>query len=744
MLYECAFHIQAFGTRNITETKDLIHKLLTTKHTDNVITIQAGVIEITHIEPGICPEDTTKGIYGEYIWPSGEPEQNTSIGCYKNPAKKGYRQCDLDPDSEKATWRDPDFSKCKPVFTFSNLGDLIVTANNTADVVGIIEDLVNSELGSDGSLTGEELNTVVDKLAEVMGVATVTPELGSKIIGIISDLLGSDTVLSAVGNRILNLIESVGNKMFFSGESANVTVPSLAVSMVNVDPDQFHGLTFGVSSFSTGLVPEIFVNQSFVSDPFEGAVASISLPSALETILHNNGNRRRVQFQFYGVQELFKDMESNLTLNTYVVSASVSNSLVSNLNESVVVILRHLKPKETSDRVQCVYWDFQKNNGQGGWSSQGCETESRSAYLTSCRCNHLTHFGVLLVSEVACVVLQDVSRTPISEKDRQILSIISYLGCGVSSIFLGINLLTYTAFGKLRKDYPSKILLNLSGALLGLNMVFLLNSWLSSFNNYGLCITTAVTLHYFMLASFTWMALEAVHMYFALVKVFNIYVPSYILKFCALGWGLPLVIVSLVLAIDMDAYGNDSSRKSADDLQNSESFCWLQSNVVFYITVLAFVLLVMLINLSVFIVVLVQIRNMRTNKPAGNKGSMLQDLRAAASLTFLLGLTWPLAFFALGPAKVPLLYFFSILNSLQGFFIFVFHCLMKENVRKQWRIHLCCGRFRLNDYSDWSRSVTCDRSKQNQLVNSPSLRSVDTSSSRKISESSTGSAPVHF
>ena len=73
--------------------------------------------------------------------------------------------------------------------------------DNTADVVGTIKELVNSELASDGSLTGEELNTVVDKLAEVMGVATVTSELGSKIIGIIGDLLGSNTVLSAVDNR---------------------------------------------------------------------------------------------------------------------------------------------------------------------------------------------------------------------------------------------------------------------------------------------------------------------------------------------------------------------------------------------------------------------------------------------------------------------------------------------------------------------------------------------------------------
>lgn len=34
-----------------------------------------------------------------------------------------------------------------------------------------------------------------------------------------------------------------------------------------------------------------------------------------------------------------------------------------------------------------------------------------------------------------------------------------------------------------------------------------------------------------------WMGLEAVHMYLALVKVFNVYIPSYMLKFCAVGWG---------------------------------------------------------------------------------------------------------------------------------------------------------------------------------------------------------------
>lgn len=94
-----------------------------------------------------------------------------------------------------------------------------------------------------------------------------------------------------------------------------------------------------------------------------------------------------------------------------------------------------------------------------------------------------------------------------------------------------------TSRRKVRQDYPSKILINLSVALLGLSMMFLLNSWLSSFSNYDLCISTAAVLHYFLLASFTWMGLEAVHMYLALVRIFNSYVSFYMLKLCAVGWG---------------------------------------------------------------------------------------------------------------------------------------------------------------------------------------------------------------
>lgn len=90
---------------------------------------------------------------------------------------------------------------------------------------------------------------------------------------------------------------------------------------------------------------------------------------------------------------------------------------------------------------------------------------------------------------------------------------------------------------KLRRDYPSKILMNLSSSLLLLNLVFLLDGWLASLGGGLLCRGVAALLHYFLLTSFTWMGLESVHMYIALVKVFNTYIRRYILKFCLVGWG---------------------------------------------------------------------------------------------------------------------------------------------------------------------------------------------------------------
>lgn len=80
----------------------------------------------------------------------------------------------------------------------------------------------------------------------------------------------------------------------------------------------------------------------------------------------------------------------------------------------------------------------------------------------------------------------------------------------------------------------------------------------------------------------------------------------------------------------------------------------------------AFILLILLCNIFVFVMVLIQIRQMRANKASAKSRSTLQDLRAVAGLTVLLGLTWLMGFFSFGPGKVVLMYLFTIFNTFQG------------------------------------------------------------------------------
>ncbi|XP_029304335.1 adhesion G-protein coupled receptor G4 [Cottoperca gobio] len=713
------------------EMEEQIRFLLLTPYNNGSISIATKDIRISRILITRCNAETRQTRKGLFEWPDTSGGKNATRPCPKNPLRYATRHCKL---CLRTQWLTSDLEDCPLVVeTIPDLDHVYVTADNALDVVEMIESLLSNH----STLNYPELVTVLNKLEDVVDLCRVTPQLGQALINIISDILESDSNLVPFTNTILNITESVGDRMVAYEGSSTLVAPAIAISVVDVVPGQFSSLTFGVSSDRAGTKPEIFINKY----PFNGTVAFISLPSVLQHSFPENSSNRsppRVKFQFYGIPMLFKSGQNERILNTFVVSASVTNASfpIKDLDEDVIVTLHHLTPNTLQKDVQCVYWNFNKNNGHGGWDDYGCRKHNSSSEYTTCLCDHLTHFGVLL----------DVSRTPLDPANEQILTIITYVGCGVSSVFLGVTVLTYTAFEKLRRDYPSQILINLSLALLGLNLVFLVNSWLSSWSLYGLCVAVASTMHYFLLASFTWMGLEAINMYFALVKVFNVYVPSYILKFCALGWGIPLVICILVLIVNREAYGSHLSlnvQQGLEPLDNSVNFCWIQDDVTYYVSVVAYAALVFLFNISVFVVVLIQIRHMRVNSPAGTRSGLMHELRGVASLTLLLGLTWTVGFLSVGPAKVVMLYLFAGLNTLQGLFIFLFHCLMKENVRKQWRIHLCFGRFRLEEYTDYSNSasvgVTAKPKSNPPRAPVPSVGSVKSSSTDSTSASSDSS-----
>uniref|UniRef100_UPI00398F8C82 adhesion G-protein coupled receptor G4 n=1 Tax=Pristiophorus japonicus TaxID=55135 RepID=UPI00398F8C82 len=715
--YSCAFRLETISTKNESQIKDAITERLVKNYTEPAVNVAAerNSIRVHRFEPGLCPTITD---VGGYTWPSTPPLKKARVKCARKPNFDAERECKLSVDNDQANWSKPNMDQCKIVSTLPDnipgLQGIPITTENAEDVAKHILLLTTNAQ----CLSPKDLGIVVSKTSDIVQIAIIHLTLGKHVIGIINNLLNKTENLFGFSTRILNIMETLGNKLEFHGNQVNIAAATVAMTLVNVNFIQFWGIAFGVMSYIDGFIQQIYMNDTSLRD----SVAFIELPSSLQKPLPlTKALDSRIQFHFYGETSLFLDRyQSGQRLNSYVVSSSVKGTDIKNLSDPVKVTLQHLTPKQSDESVTCVFWDFERHRGAGGWNSSGCEVVSSSSRYTTCYCNHLTHFGILL----------DISRSPIDAANLRILTAITYIGCGVSSLFIGMILLTYLAFEILRRDYPAKILVNLCTSLFMLNIVFLTDSWMASFNIPGLCVTVAAALHYFLLTSFTWMGLEAVHMYFALVKVFNIYVRHYILKFCLIGWGVPALVVITLLAIDVELYGYEPKLEFAT---RSDMFCWLRDDMAFYVSVVAYFGLAFLVNLSMFIVVLSQIQAVRAKRPSSSAQNwFLHHLKSSASLSILLGLTWGLAFFAWGKAQVPFMYLFAIFNTLQGFFIFAFHCLMKDNVRTQWRIHLCCGRFKLDEYSEWSRTGTnaklTDRRTGSTTHSNKSSQSTTTSS----------------
>ncbi|TNN34660.1 G-protein coupled receptor 126 [Liparis tanakae] len=395
---------------------------------------------------------------------------------------------------------------------------------NAAEVAVQLAVITNNELSN------EEVSKVVTKVKQLVSVATINSSLASTVVLIISNVMSSGAAPAATSERALKTVDRLVQKIQFEGPSLSLSSRHLAVGISTFNTSTFTGTSFSAFTAPNTTDPQVEF-QAQRPRPLAQVVLPASLLSGSSLSEEDLSSLSRINFLFFSSTNLFQKQQGGRSLNSYVVASSVGNRSIRDLKDPVEIHIAHLSEHaQTHLNPVCMFWDFDMNGGAGGWNAAGCRASSgSSSSRTVCLCDHLTHFGILM----------DISGASphIDPKNNKILTFVSYIGCGVSAVFSAATLLTYVAFEKLRRDYPSKILMNLSASLLFLNTAFLLDGWLASLRADWLCLSAAVLLHYFLLTTFTWMGLESLHMYIALVKVFNTYIRRYILKFCLVGWG---------------------------------------------------------------------------------------------------------------------------------------------------------------------------------------------------------------
>ncbi|XP_071173838.1 adhesion G protein-coupled receptor B1-like [Mytilus edulis] len=255
-------------------------------------------------------------------------------------------------------------------------------------------------------------------------------------------------------------------------------------------------------------------------------------------------------------------------------------------------------------------------------------------------------------------------RTPLSHTFA--LSLISAIGCGVSILFLVITIIIHYALWGYVKNDRTKILMNLCVALILSYSLFLVGLTRTEIKE--VCTAIAVGLHYMFLTDFCLMLAEGIQIVRMVVIVFSTRsIVHWLLPLC---WVVPGIIVAISAGVtQLKGYGNSQ-------------FCWLtlESNLVW-----AFIgpaLLVILINFVIFIIMIYKMMTSR-----GIAGKTLREksrigLKSICVIVPLFGVTWVLGALSVNDDLVIFQYLFAIFNSLQGFFICLFHCFLNKQVRQ--------------------------------------------------------------
>ncbi|KAK3741596.1 hypothetical protein QZH41_012540 [Actinostola sp. cb2023] len=185
-----------------------------------------------------------------------------------------------------------------------------------------------------------------------------------------------------------------------------------------------------------------------------------------------------------------------------------------------------------------------------------------------------------------------------------------------------------------------------------------------------LCKLTSILLHYFLLTTFTLMLCEGVLLYIVLVKVDMTGLthkgrkPLY-----WFGWGFPLLLLAISLwATELRGYGNPPY------------LCWLSVKNGVVWAFVAPALVVIVVNLIVLVKIISRIKNSQRLRSYSQAEKIKTSARATIVTMPLLGVTWLFGVLTFHTDLKAFKYLFAICNSLQGVFIFIFHCLLDRQV----------------------------------------------------------------
>nr|XP_055060132.1 adhesion G protein-coupled receptor E3-like [Misgurnus anguillicaudatus] len=517
-----------------------------------------------------------------------------------------------------------------------------------------------SELGNQ-DLTSVSPEHVMDLVGQIINISENFKIPSDLAENYLKALDSAQMRISEMSSNINDLAAN-GNTML---KAYDVLVSALVEPTINLS---YKNLSYNSTEIRVLVIGQNATEQIIPSVKTKTAQMDIDIYK----IVQSSRGWAAVSFISYGSMEdilkadFFKPLDkTNKTMMSSVISATLYNNTYDStgtLLSPVNFTLKHNKEVNDTGNHFCVYW---KNTE---WVEEGCSLVKTYSNYTVCSCHHLSTFALLF----------QFGSPPPKDDLLELLNLVLVI---VGLVFLSLALLTF-AFCRWKPGVNNVARINLCISLLLAHLLFLLTqSFLDPIKHYNVvCAVISGALHFFFLSCFVWMFIEAVLLF---IRVKNLSQISSKQKavlssrfLIVIGYAIAFVIVGLSVGVVPEGYGSEK--------------CWIKQDRGFIWSFLGPVCFILAINTIIFISIIIILNS--TLKKLNAEVSHMRQTKIMVFKTLaqcvILGCPWILGFFTQNK-MIEIL--FLILNSQQGTFIFIIHCVLNNEVRQQ--------------YGNWMRGV---------------------------------------
>lgn len=271
-------------------------------------------------------------------------------------------------------------------------------------------------------------------------------------------------------------------------------------------------------------------------------------------------------------------------------------------------------------------------------------------------------------SVAVCEDASDLKLGPVAATEAFGSAAITYVGLGVSAIFLIVHLAVFAALSEM-KNLSGKNLASFCVSLVCSYAAFVAGNWLTG----PACYASAAFTYYAFLTSFTWMLVMSFDCWRSLrlatveLRITAGRQTKKFLVYSAVCWLVPAMLTFVAVAADAVPAVPDRFRPRFGAAQT----CWFGSKTALLVFFAGPLSAVMAVNLTLFVWTAYLIHSSRATIRHVNTRHVRRDFRMYCRMAVLMGLTWSTGIAASYTDSKYMWILFVALNAFQGLFVFV-------------------------------------------------------------------------